>query len=513
MSRDRLRAAAKQQQQSAYLAAKAQREKAGRVPPTEAKVGDRDPNTGLTQASHPNGGTQSAKLLYNTSQANGTVLKASQAMGEVMRLDAALRTEVRRRKPKTVETGKIKILFSQFVNGARVFSVGGDRAKPKQIFTMPSGATFQSASLSNTGNGINKWVATITWTAGNSRSVAIVTSGVVETFANASVFLEAKGHGFLATEILPNVFRSPPSGLWLGEVTGPFNNRTGSFTLNSLYAPASGTGNLTETRSGSFSTGDGIRNFAASGSFLAKGVGLLQDGYLPELDGTGSVNDTAYEEFRNTVNVGATISDLDETRSVSGTVYLFPEKPKPFSYSYSLDTYTEVFPGPNNNYNNPVSTTRRIMETVDRELWETVVASKGLNSAIVTKRLDRISITAEGETVRFTPRNQGDNFEDVRNVTSTIAYLITKDDETLLTGDPLFDEDVETITLDRYNLVSNQLHGINPDGFNKAKDGKLKVDSYSLMAQSISKASKQVGYKKIAGSADSILTHSYSYHP
>lgn len=418
---------------------------------------------------------------------------------------------VRGKKPEVF--GKIKILFSQIVNGVRTFSVGGDRPKPQAIFSLPAGATFQSASLSNTGNGLNKWVATITWTVGAVRSVAIVTSSAAETFTNASALLEVKGHGFLTTEILPNVLRSPPTFPWFGEVTGPFNNQTGSFTLNAFYAPAIGTGTLTETRSGSFSTGDGIRNFAASGSLTSKGLGLLQDGYLAELDGTGVVSNVAYEEFRNTVQVGATISDLDETRLIDGSVYLFPRKSKPFVYSYAFDLYIEDIPGPNNDYNNPSATTRRFTETINREFWETTIASKGLNSAIVTKRLDLISLIADGENYFSTPTNGGDNFNDSRNATSTTVYLVTEEDEILLTGDPLFDEDVDTITLDRYNLVNRQLHGIDPIKFDKAKNGKLEVSSYALKDSGVSKAKKQADYKKIVNSTDTILVHSYSYHP
>ncbi len=401
-------------------------------------------------------------------------------------------------------TGKIKILFSQFVDGMRVFYVGGDRTKPVEVFTMPAGTTFQSASLSNTGTGINKWVATIEWAVGIVRNVAIVTSSAAETFTNTSFYLKAKGHGFLATELLPVelTFPNVVNQMWMVDDERSPSSPNGGYVLSPFYAPATGVGNYLEV--GLISTG---RTITASGTVVSKGIALRQSGYLEAL-GDG------YVDFSDVVapnGDGGTVTRL-ENRDMDGATYLAPDLTKAYSYSYYRSRYSETDAVAGDFVDG------FLIQNLDRELWETVIVDKQSSQAIALQRLDTNSINVSGVDSRNRGSSDGTNFDNANFITTVRkVYLINADEQIELTGDPLFDNDpaeiFSRITLMAFNFVNGILHNIDSAGFNKAENGKLEINSYALTAQPIAKTTKQVDYKKIADSTDSILVHSYSYHP
>ncbi len=179
-------------------------------------IGDRDPKTGQYQVLLPDGSTSIGEKVFNSSLPNG-----SQVLGIPKETGGWLLDErdVKPIKPLIqAETyGKIKVLFSTIEGSDRVFWVGGDRPKPKRIYSIPSSDELQIALISNAGNGDKFFVALRHGSQANqkitiSSRIQIVVPPIPIGLGNAAygyAEMIAIGHGFW-TQAIGSQFLGTP---------------------------------------------------------------------------------------------------------------------------------------------------------------------------------------------------------------------------------------------------------------------------------------------------------------
>lgn len=125
-----------------------------------------DAESGLEIVGYPDGSTQLSQPLTDGARSAGDTLLLHQGEGRVT-IDAprAVRRPSSKPKPRLVEvTYPLKILFSVVESGVRNFYIGGDRATPKKIFSLPSTIESYTASITNTGKNNQDWIAGFRYT-------------------------------------------------------------------------------------------------------------------------------------------------------------------------------------------------------------------------------------------------------------------------------------------------------------------------------------------------------------